>query len=127
MINKVIMINIEKDKRHEKTIADLKRFKEIDDQIWALHQESQSIKSNCPHFDREPRIVETLAFEYTPRAVCVVCGDQKNDLSLAQKISCFKEYFDYGDDEECFYTEEELLKMAEDGGYNLPRPGFKKE
>ena len=127
MNNKEIMKTIEKTNRHEKTLADLKRFKEIEDNIWELHQESQSIKSNCPHHDIEPKMVETLSFEYTPRGVCVVCGDQRNDLSLAQKIACFKEYFDYGDEEECFYTEEELLKMAEAGGYNLPRPGFKKE
>jgi len=108
---------------NERTIADLKRLKEIEDTKWKLYEESKKIKDNCPHHDYFSKITETLAYEYTPRAVCIVCGDEKSSLTLEEKISCFKEFFDYGDDD-CSYTDEQFLKMAQDGGYNSPSPSF---
>jgi len=109
---------------HERTESDLKRLEKIEDTRWELYEESRKIKAACLHHDYAPKIVETLAYEYTPRAVCVVCGEEKSTLTLEEKIACFKEFFDFGDEEECFYTEEQFLKMAQDGGYNLPRPSF---
>jgi len=109
---------------HERTESDLKRLKEIEDTKWELYEESRKIKADCQHHDYVPKIVETLAYEYTPRSVCIVCGSEQSTLTLEEKIACFKEFFDYGDEEECFYTEEQFLKMAQDGGYNLPRPSF---
>jgi len=109
---------------HKRTESDLKRLKEIEDIECKLYKESKKIKDTCSHHDYAPKIVETFAYEFTPRAVCIVCGVERGTLTLEEKISCFKKFFDFGDEEECFYTEEQFLKMAQDGGYNLPRPSF---
>jgi len=57
--------------------------------------------------------------------VCVVCGEERSDLTIDQKISCFKEFFQDGeDDEDCYYSDEKIKEMAEAGGYNMPSPSF---
>jgi len=109
--------------RHERTVKDLVRLTELTDQISALYKEMKLIKSSCPCHDLEPKIVETLAYEYTPRGVCIVCGSEKDNLTLEQKIACFKDYFPE-DEDGPRYTDEEFLKMAQDGGFNLPDPDF---
>ena len=112
--------------RHEKTIKDLERLQDLCDRSKALYKESQEIKNSCPCFDLEPKIVETLAYEYTPRGVCVVCGTEKNNLTVEQKFACLKDHLNYGEDEDedGFYSDAAILKMAQDGGYNTPDPSF---
>lgn len=112
--------------RHEKTIKDLERLQDLCDQSRALYKESQEIKNSCPCYDLEPKIVETLAYEYTPRGVCVVCGSEKNNLTVEQKFACLKDYLvDEEDDaEDVIYSDAEILSMAQKGGYNTPDPGF---
>ena len=109
------------EKRHERTLSDLKKLKEIKDQEFELYAKRLKIKKECPCLDRRPQMVETLAFEYTPRSVCPVCQKDIDDLTLEEKIACFKEHF-----KESSFSEEEYLEMAKDGGYNLPQSYWEK-
>ena len=99
---------------HKRTMQDLKRLKEIDSLVEELYTEYKLIKEQCPCLDLEPGLVETFSFEYTPRAICPVCGATKDILTQEQKIACFKENFSKYD-----FTEDDYMCMAIDGGYTF--------
>lgn len=111
----------------KRTEQDLKRLKEIDKERWNLYLEAKDIKDKCQCYDYEAKIEETLAFEVTPKGICPVCGIENWTLSLEEKIECLKKYLNFGDDEDCFYTEEQITDYAIKGGMNYPRPDFYKK
>ena len=110
----------------ERTEKDINKLKEIDTKIWELHDEERKIKQECPCLDYVPKIEETLAWEITPVSVCPVCNKRNGELTLEEKFEVLTKYFDYGDDDS-FYNEDQLKKIAEKGGMNLPRPDFYKK
>ena len=106
--------------QHFKTIHDLKILKEIDAKIMKLSKEARDLKKSCEHQDFESKLIETLAFEYTPRNVCVVCGHTRSDLTVEEKFLCIKEFFaEFEDDGVPYHSDKVLRVMAEDGGFNL--------
>ncbi len=107
----------------KRTIEDLNELRKIDEAEDQLYTRKKSIKEKCPCLDYVPTIIETLAFEVSPKAVCPVCKKVLDkDLSLNEKIECLKKYFDYGEDiDEPHYSEETIKEIAIKGGYNYPR------
>lgn len=110
-------------KMKERTEKDLKRLKDIDKQIWDLHDEERKIKQECSCLDYIPKVEETFAWEVTPLAICPVCGKRNGELTLEEKTEALKKFLDYGE-EDCFYTEEQMKEFAERGGMNFPRYDF---
>ena len=110
----------------KRTELDLKRLKEIDKEEDNLYQEAKNIKDSCQCYDYVVKIEETLAFEVTPKGICPVCGTENWELTLEEKIDCLKEYLNFGDEDECFYSEEQIKNFAMKGGMNYPRPDFYK-
>ena len=104
---------------HPRTISDLKRLGEISNEEQKLYKESKEIKENCVHQDYVLSIEETMAFEFTPLKVCVVCRSRKGYISLEDKITCLRDFFTYDGDEKCSYTDDKLLEIAKKGGINL--------
>ena len=100
------------------TVNDLKKLKEIDLKMSSLRTEKRDILNSCTHLDRSVAIEETFGYEYTAVPKCVVCGNygDSSELSFDQKYKAFHEFHSIGEDE-CCYTHEQLVEMANKGGH----------
>lgn len=105
----------------KETIESLSKIKTLEAEINDSQILIQDIKDSCPHLDHSIEITETYQYCCTPRAICPVCGKDKQDvtITLEQKIKAFSTYFGY-EVAENLYTLDEINAMAEEGGYNFP-------
>ena len=104
---------------HPRTLSDLKRLAEIEKQKHQLYLEAKSIKKSCKHLDSKLSIIETLAYEFTPVRLCVVCGRRvAGAISIEDRETCLKDFLKEEIDEG-IYSEKDIKQIALKGGYNL--------
>ena len=75
----------------QRTEHDLKLIKQHENTIMSARHFIDIIKRECVHLDYEIVYVETLAFEYTPKKQCVVCG-RLSEPTEEEKIKLFQDF-----------------------------------
>jgi len=110
----------------EKTKKDLKRLKEIQAESFKLFIEKKEIEDNCLHLDSKVALVETFAYEFTPKKVCVVCNKVIRDAEPTEEEvrKVFYDFFSEGE-EELSISEEKLSEIVAQRGYNFPSVNIK--
>lgn len=92
-------------------------------ELYDLQREVREMRKKCPHEQKAVKLVETFAFEYTPRYQCAVCGeDLRDEVSKEDVKKCYKEeWFAFIEERELSEEELEEYFQKHPRGFNLPR------
>lgn len=114
---------------HERTVQDLAKIKNLNEEIAAIEKKIRAIKNNCAHKDYELSVTENFKYEFVPCRRCKVCRGEDSVVTFEEKKEIYAEFVwcrhcnkDTIDACECGAdNSEELDKFVKDNpdGFNL--------
>lgn len=114
MHSEATLLSVKERLNMHKNQNDLEKLKSFKEDIDYIHERIRDLKSNCKHETfLSPSYVETLAFEFTPKKECALCG-KHFDVTDEEKINLLKEWYQ---DIELPISEEDIQKKKD--GFNL--------
>jgi len=96
------------------------QIKILKNQISLLESKIRDIKDNCRHENYLLKTEETFSFDVQLVHQCEICFKKaERELSFKEKEDFWRK--ELSEEEELLISEEELLKIIEEGGYNYER------